>query len=115
MSENPQLSKEEETMQRLLGTLPKFQVNVERTVELNSYARVFVTAGCEVEAKKRALEIIDQDEPIDDTKQPVDWTDNSNGNITPPSITDIESIAADDYRACRSEKDYKEPPDPIGV
>jgi len=105
-SKKPLMSKEEENIQRALGTLNRFEVSVERKKATSSFARVYVTAADEETAKRRALELI-KEESNDDTGQPVSWADNQEGKTGKPSIDAVRFIPEDDYMAHRFNKDFK--------
>lgn len=115
----PTMSKEEEEIQRALGTLPKFEVQVERTITKTSFARVYVTAGDEETAKKRALELSSHqsetneqsvgDNIIDDTGSPIAWADNQQGDISKPIVIETRELAKDDYMIHRFDSKTKPP------
>jgi len=112
-TKRPSMSEEEENIQRALGTLPRFEVMVERTITKASFARVYVTAGNEEMAKKRALEFATQDSNadleesesdvkiVDDTENPIAWADNQKGDTSDPTATGVREIKDDDYMAHR--------------
>ena len=110
----PDISPEEERMQRALGTLPRFEVQIERTITKSSFARVYVTAGNEETAKIRAIEFASReaeaseqdvsDNVKDDTGNPISWADNQKGDVSKPTAIGIREITASDYLTHRFEK-----------
>ncbi len=90
------MSPEEETVQRALGTLDKFEVQVKRRTTRESFARVLVTAGGKKEAEERALQMIKKEEE-DDTGQKISWSDNQAGESRKPTVDDVRKLEEDDY------------------
>lgn len=115
------ISKEEEVIQKALGTLPKFEVKVSRTISHESFARVYVTAASQKAAKERALQII-KCGVDDDTSQPVAWAVNATGTTSPTIISSVRNIPKDDYMIYRfrnkkedAEKEEKIDPSSLGL
>lgn len=98
------MSPEEEAVQRALGTLPKFEVQVTREITRASFARVLVVAADPDDAEARALQII-KDEGEDDTGQRVAWADNQEGDAKPPTAEDVRQLGEDDYLIHRFDKE----------
>ena len=90
------MSEEEETVQRALGTLPKFEVAVQREITRKTFARVLVSAPTKAAAKERAIKIVSSGK-TDDTEQPVSWADNEEGTSDSPTIDKVTELGEDHY------------------
>lgn len=100
----PTISKKEEKIQRILGTLPKFMVDVSAERKRLTFCKVYVFAATETEAKLRALEILNTDTPIDDTETLISWATNDDETVTNKKTITATPINDDNYRAYRFKK-----------
>jgi len=99
------MSKKEEEVQRLIGTLPKYVVNVQKDIIIKSFANIYVTASDEDAAKKRARILINSTEKnIDDTFQPIAWAINQTGKDSTTVITGVHELKETDAQWQRFNK-----------
>ena len=89
------ITKKERQLQKALGTLRRYFVDLVLPYKAYAHTSVTIEATSEREAMKRAETLVKEKKTCDDCGNPIEWVDGDSGSFV-PSKPFLDEVEADD-------------------